>query len=1596
MKNLSLVVIFLLAGLSLKGRWIEVTHEQQSGLYECDQQTRGEAEIEFNLDGFDLEQKIYDGETYTVISHPEAGELLEVGMPDLPVFTKALIIPDEGNATIEIIGYKQSEYQEILIYPQEALQYESEEPRDNFTINAEFYQGRGVYPGETAWAGEPAIMRDFRVLPVTFSPFQYDAGSRTLRVCNNIRIRVTVEGNGGVNAKYSDRKRSRAFEDMYQANTLNYDQLSLRDEYQLPTILFICNDDDEVLENLAYLTEWKKQKGFNVAVATTAETGITCTSIKAYIQDAYDTWENPPEYVNIMGDGNGTFSIATWFTGGGEGDHPYSQLEGNDVLGDVILGRMTFSTIALLQTVISKAISYEKTPFVENTDWYQRSLLTGDASWSGYSCIAVMKAFKEMMLDYPGNFYDDDNFVEVYTTPFSYLMNTAINLGVSYFGYRGYYGTSSWIYGGTTNGYMMPFAVIPTCGSNNWQNGTGNAEGFYQLGSVSLPNGGIGAMGTASSGTHTPFNNAIAMGVWGGIFRDDIYTMGGAVLQGKYYLWLSFPQNPNGYVDIFSHWNTLMGDASLELWTGIPQNLSVACDEVIPVGANFYEVAVFDSTGNAAEGAWVTLYEEEGGYTTTGFCDANGTVILDVAHAQEGSYILTATRHNHIPYREIIRKDQLTQFVEIHSIEYIDTDGNGNGIVNPGETGELMLTVVNRGIADVSGVNVSLECSNPEVTILTTDVDFGDIAIGEMITCESGFELEFAASIQGGVVLLMEFTITDADDNEWTTWRYIPVEGANLYASGFSVADDGIIDPGETEEIYFTLENNGELEAAGVEGQLLCNSHRISIEDNLGDFGTIAAGDSASNVNDSFTITASELILPGIYIPFIIHLTDANGYDSFVTMNIPVGEPEVTDPYGPDEYGYWCYDDGDAGYEPCLDYEWIEIDHDYGGEGTSINWEGGTGTGNGAGTGNYANLELPDDFRFFFYGEEYNELCVCTNGWVAPGYHESGSFMNYPIPGPQGPSPMIAVFWDDLSISSGDILWYYDDEFHYYIIEWSNIANGDTGALEYFEVILYDASYYPVTTGDSMIKMQYHNITNNNVGTYPSNHGQFCTIGLENSNSQTGLQYTFNNMYPASCKILEDETALLFTTPPIPVDAAFLEVSDYYAFAGDDNFIEAGETAYISLVLENMGGETAQFIEVELSIDDPYFTMIDNAGSCLEIPANGLRILENAFCLEVAENVPDFYIFEIEAIINCEGYSGNRTLSFTAYWINTFTVDQDSIYFEIEPDETGSHVFTLTNIGDLPVNFFLNINDTTPEGRDITGSNITLGTASFIPGEETTWTFTIQNASPDHEWLSDVWLDFPMGVTIVSARNVVGGSGGNLVWDGTTGEGQLVNWHGETVNGEGLIHENEIASWEVDVELSTELAGNITLGWEIAGDGEGGEPHTISGELTLLNTLSWLDLDISGGNLEPEGSWEITINFDSHNIEAGIYTCDIVITCASWDTKIINVVLNVETVGEDDEPINGIAELTGNYPNPFNPETEINFQIPSATKVELKVYNLKGQLVRNLVDSYLAAGSHSLIWNGRDNNEKAVSSGVYFYYLKADNTVQTRKMVLLK
>jgi len=86
-----------------------------------------------------------------------------------------------------------------------------------------------------------------------------------------------------------------------------------------------------------------------------------------------------------------------------------------------------------------------------------------------------------------------------------------------------------------------------------------------------------------------------------------------------------------------------------------------------------------------------------------------------------------------------------------------------------------------------------------------------------------------------------------------------------------------------------------------------------------------------------------------------------------------------------------------------------------------------------------------------------------------------------------------------------------------------------------------------------------------------------------------------------------------------------------------------------------------------------------------------------------------------------------------------------------------------------------------------------------------------------------------------------------------------------------------------------------------------------------------------------------------------------------------------------------------NFPNPFNPTTTISFSIPLDSNIELSIYNIKGQKVKQLISDQLPEGQHSVVWDGRDEKNQSVGSGIYFYKLMIGNEeIACKKMLLLK
>jgi len=136
--------------------------------------------------------------------------------------------------------------------------------------------------------------------------------------------------------------------------------------------------------------------------------------------------------------------------------------------------------------------------------------------------------------------------------------------------------------------------------------------------------------------------------------------------------------------------------------------------------------------------------------------------------------------------------------------------------------------------------------------------------------------------------------------------------------------------------------------------------------------------------------------------------------------------------------------------------------------------------------------------------------------------------------------------------------------------------------------------------------------------------------------------------------------------------------------------------------------------------------------------------------------------------------------------------------------------------------------------------------------------------------------------------------------------------------------------------------------------------------------------------------------FFDQNVPSGSYSYYITAAYSGdWESEPSNSV-DIEHTGTGGIQNPFTNSLIGNYPNPFNPQSTISYSIAEPAVVTIEIFNLKGQKVKTLINEELQAGSHTVVWSGKDTKGKDVSSGVYLYKMRTKDYTSTRKMILMK
>jgi len=201
---------------------------------------------------------------------------------------------------------------------------------------------------------------------------------------------------------------------------------------------------------------------------------------------------------------------------------------------------------------------------------------------------------------------------------------------------------------------------------------------------------------------------------------------------------------------------------------------------------------------------------------------------------------------------------------------------------------------------------------------------------------------------------------------------------------------------------------------------------------------------------------------------------------------------------------------------------------------------------------------------------------------------------------------------------------------------------------------------------------------------------------------------------------------------------------------------------------------------------------------------------------------------------------------------------------------------------------------------------------------------------------------------------------------------------------------NSVEVLDISSAPNLELLGAYLVSWPwIYGLGVS-ENHLI---------LGLADLGIQIVDITDPASPQLVSTFDTPSFSIGVSVGGNIVYIADL-SSLISLRLPDPT-GVEEPPGQGSLLPTGyelyqNHPNPFNPSTRIAYDIPNGTDVSLSIHNILGQQVRILVDSYEAAGHHTVVWDGRDSHGGVVASGVYFYRMISPDGSLSKKMLLLK
>jgi hypothetical protein len=1333
-------------------------------------------------------------------------------------------------------------------------------------------------------------------------------------------------------------------------------------------------------------------------------------------------------------------------------DHPYTLLDGDDYFPDIMLGRVSFQNIMQLMTVVNKIIAYEKEPDTTE-DWFTKAIMVGGIypSYDNYSPRETLLEAGRKLLEF--DYTTVHNHIYPEQTSQTSLENL-INEGCSIINYRGCGSYDHWssidgynIFANENlmnlnNGFKLPFVTSIVCGGGNFA--VENipscfGELWLNAGDPGQPKGAIGFIGPSEYNTATAWNNCNDLGIYQGFTQEGINTCAGLMLRGKMELYNNYPDchewgGPEESDQLYFYVYNLLGDPGLKVKHSSPQEFEASCASQIAANQNFLPISIANQQDLGNFSISVTHQDSLINVAKTNTAGlANIPIPTNIT-----DFTVTVSKYGFIPYiKDVSRNsEQYLQFTQ-HSF----TDPPQNSSSN-----QLNFTIKNNNQTAINSIDIDLSSVDNYFQIDSDPIYVEELQPEEAFS--GSFQITAATEWKNlqSAELVLEIN-SDAATQEFLiqTTLFSP----EVIFANFETATRDYLLPNFTEDVYLELENTGETSTADFSATLSSLSSSCQIIQNTADYASFMPGTTQTNSNP-FQIQVLDAY-PGNSVSFLLQIKQAENLVYETQFELPVGMVNQTAPtYS--NYGYCAIESRDVGDFDVPAYNWIEINPELGGNGTLMQPDYATSDAA------IQTLGLP--FTLTFFNRTYDYLTICTQGWLSMGTCDQVFHRNRQIPSGNGPHSLIAPFWDEMEDGQVHYYYDSENnQFIVQWSNWENYDNNqNTFQVIIFDPNYYQTSTDDAKILFQYKEIHNEDQENNYATVGIENFDESDGVELSYANrepasahpveSETAILFTIAPYSDISFLTSDPPEIELFMQPDTTKQFS-LELSNESEFGNaisydisTSHFVKKENDRQLKniendqIIRGNNGyipGQTMYLLlyYVHNAISEPVH------GVTMDLPS-GCEVLSAADIEELKYNEETG-----DGALISWGFGNGTNLTETG--VHSFQVkfvadanmnDTIEIPWYIEGDGSGSEPHSVSS------SIFVNVTSSSyiwlqyPNGGEhlIATTQDTVrweyyGDFEFLDlfinyEEESDWQLLAENIPNTGEFIFEVpavvsneckvtlqaenAIDFSQNPFTISALDI------------TYPTAQTVMQYNTT---DSLKWENFGQIETVDIQLSTDNGltwQDLASGIENTGSSYFQVPGPTSDycHLRIIDpvtgltnqtpynfkikdtSVEWLLIDNDSGTIPPGSSQSLYCTVNTEDMAPGDYLAYLQIISSSGRKLIVPINLNIAENANHNE-IPSLATLEQNYPNPFlcnqnRNSTKIKFHIPQTEKVELTIYNSRGRQIKTLISQKLAAGEHQVWWNGTDDNNKQVASGVYFYSLQTSEHKLTKKLILMK